>query len=93
MTYIGEEKEENDEMRDYYQNQHHFYPSGFYVYDLEQLIDGTVRKFKLSSAIGGQCSLINNSKFSNRFSFLKNYSTIVVIPFPHLNLINFIGMG
>ena len=71
----------------------YFSESGFYVYDLQQMLDGTLRRYRLGSAIGGQCSLINKSKFSNRFSFLQSYDNIVVIPFPHLNLINFIGMG
>jgi hypothetical protein len=35
---------------------------------------------------------LDNSKFSERFSFIQDYNTIAVIPFPHLNLINCIGM-
>ena len=37
--------------------------------------------------------MIDNSKFSDRFSFIQNFDSIAVIPFPHLNLINFVGMG
>lgn len=36
--------------------------------------------------------MLDKSKFSDRFSYIQDYSTIAVIPFPHLNLINFIGM-
>ena len=36
---------------------------------------------------------MDNSMFSDRFSFLKNYDAIVVMPFPHLNTINCVGMG
>ena len=57
------------------------------------MFNGNIEKYKLGSAIGGQSSLMNKSKFSNRFSFLQSYDNIIVIPFPHLNLINFIGMG
>ena len=39
------------------------------------------------------CNYIDNSRFSDRFSFFQNFDTIAVIPFPHLNLINCIGMG
>ena len=67
--------------------------SGFYVYDTTQLFDGKVEKYKLASAIGGVSNLIDNSKFSERFSFIQHFDSIAVIPFPHLNLINCVGMG
>ena len=67
--------------------------SGFYAIDLAKLLEGKVEKYKVSKAIGGVCSFVDNSKFSDRFSFIKDYNTISVIPFPHLNLINCIGMG
>lgn len=63
------------------------------MYDLSQLFHGKIERFKLARAIGGQCNTINKSKFSNRISFLQTYDHCVVIPYPHLNLINFIGMG
>ena len=47
----------------------------------------------MSSTIGGQCSLVSKNKFGNRFSFLQSYNNIVVIPFPHLNLVECVGMG
>ena len=43
--------------------------------------------------MGGVCNFIDNSKFSDRFSFIENYHSIAVVPFPHLNLINCVGMG
>ena len=39
--------------------------SGFYVSDVTRLFDGSVEKYRLISAIGGVCSMIDNSKFSN----------------------------
>ena len=44
--------------------------SGFFVYDLQRLCDGKIDQYKLASAIGGQCNLINKSRFGDRFSFL-----------------------
>ena len=79
---VNEEKYENDES-----------PSGFFVYDLTQLFEGKVEKYKLASAIGGVNNLFDNSKFSERFSFIQNFDSIAVIPFPHLNVINCVGMG
>ena len=90
---IGKFDDSEEETEEIVQDSNHFTDSGFYVYDLQQMFDGKIEKYKLSNAIGGQCSLVNSSKFSNRFSFLQSYDNIVVIPFPHLNTINFIGMG
>ena len=70
-----------------------FSGSGFYVYDIEKLLEGRVEKYKLAPAMGGVCNFIDNSKFSDRFSFIENYNSIAVVPFPHLNLINCVGMG
>ena len=70
----------------------HYCPSGFFVIDIVQLIQGRLEKYKLSKAVGGICNHIDNSIFSDRLSFIRDYDTIVVLPFPHLNLINFIGM-
>ena len=37
--------------------------------------------------------MIDSSQFSDRISFIKDYDSIGVVPFPHLNRINCIGMG
>ena len=52
-----------------------------------------MEKYKLAAAIGGVCSHIDNSKFSDRVSFIQNYDKIAVIPYAHINLINCVGMG
>ena len=64
-----------------------------YVYDLKELRLGVVEKYKLAPAIGGQSFFIDNSKYSNRMSFIQNFSMLAVVPYPHLNTINCIGMG
>ena len=56
-------------------------------------MEGKVETYKLFSAIVGCNKLIDNSRFSDRFSFLADFNHILVIPFPHMNLLNFIGMG
>lgn len=67
--------------------------SGFYVYDINMLVKGKLEVYKMCSAIGGVSNFIDNSKFSDRFSFISDFSNITVIPFPHLNLINCVGMN
>ena len=37
--------------------------------------------------------MIDNSKFGERFSYIQSYDSIVMIPFPHSNLLNCVGMG
>ena len=44
--------------------------SGLYVYDIAKLFQGKVEKYKLSKAIGGVCNHLDNSMFSDRFSFI-----------------------
>ena len=36
---------------------------------------------------------MDDSKFDDRFSFIQDYNTIVMMPHPHLNIINCVGMG
>lgn len=66
---------------------------GFYVYDIERLLDGQIEKYKIASSIGGVNYHIDKSTFSNRFAFLRNYSQITVVPFPHLNSLKCQGMS
>lgn len=63
------------------------------MYDIEQLFNSKIEKYKLSSAVGGVSNEISVSKFSNRISFIQNFDKIAVVPFPHLNLLNCEGMG
>ena len=72
---------------------HRFKSPGLYVYDASQLMEGKIESYKLSSAVVGASTLLDNSRFSDRFSFLSNFNEILVIPFPHMNLLNFVGMG
>ena len=47
-----------------------FSAPGLYVYDIKKLFQGKVEKYKLAKAIGGICNTIDNSRFSERFSFI-----------------------
>ena len=44
--------------------------SGLYVYNQVELFKGKIEKYKLVSTVGGQCNLIQKSRFGNRFSFI-----------------------
>ena len=66
---------------------------GFYVCDLTRLVEGKIDRYKLMQAVGGQANIIDNSRFSDRMSFIKDFNDICVIPFPHMNLINCVGMA
>ena len=70
-----------------------FHGSGLYIYDMTRLLDGIVEKYKLVSAVGGLSNIIDNSKFSDRFSFVQNFDSVAVIPYAHLNVIGCVGMG
>jgi len=67
--------------------------SGLYVFDIAKLLEGTISKYKISASLAGVCSTLDNSKFSDRFSYIQNFNYISIVPFPHVNLINCIGMG
>ena len=66
--------------------------AGFYIVDLHRLVKGKVEKYKLLNAIGGFCNCIDRSIFSSRLSILQSFDQLTVVPFPHLNLIDFVGM-
>jgi len=71
----------------------HSASSGLYVYDIAKLLQGRIEKYKIAKAIGGICNHVDNSMFSDRFSFVQDYNNIVVVPFPHLNHVNCVGMA
>jgi hypothetical protein len=38
--------------------------------DLNRLFEGKIERYKLATTIGGHANWIDNSKFSDRFSFI-----------------------
>ena len=70
-----------------------FGPSGLYVYNTDTMFKGRIQKYKLMSTVGGHCSLLDDSKFGDRISLIQSYDNIIMIPLPHLNLLNCVGMG
>ena len=61
--------------------------------DTQRLFEGKIERYKLVTAIGGVCNQIDINRYSNRLSFVMDYNKLAVIPFPHLNLINCVGMS
>ena len=66
---------------------------GFYVYDIDRLLEGQMEAYKLFSTVGGVNNQLDMSRFSQRITFLSNFKSIQVVPFPHLNLVNLVGMA
>ena len=66
---------------------------GFYVYDVDRMMEGYLETYKLFSTVAGVNNQLDVSRFSQRFSFLANFDTILVVPFPHLNILNLVGMS
>jgi len=89
---VNDESPDDPDNKKSYEVRHHA-SSGLYVYDIGKTLNGKIEKYKLAMAIGGVCNHVDNSLFSNRFSFIQDYNNLVVLPFPHLNLINCVGMG
>ena len=92
MPYACKDEKDEDSIDEPFSNWKRS-SSGFYVYDIEQLFNSKIEKYKLSKAVGGVSNDISVSKFSNRIAFIQNFDKIAVVPFPHLNLLNCEGMG
>ena len=56
------------------------------------MFEGRIEKYKLASGIGGLSTLIDHNQYSDRLSFIQSFHNLVVIPLPHLNIVNCIGM-
>jgi plastocyanin domain-containing protein len=66
---------------------------GLYAYDLNRLANSQVlTTYKLKDAIVGVNKHIDFCHNSYRISFLKNFDNIEMVPVPHRNTINFLGM-
>lgn len=67
---------------------------GLYVYDICRLLqEGQIENYLLAPAVVGLSSYIDFSDFSQRLSYFTSFEKISMLPFPHRNTINFIGMG
>ena len=66
---------------------------GLYVYDFSRLVEGAVEVHSLSKALVGANDFIDFDFGMQTISFIKNYSTIRIMPLPHRNTIKFFGMG
>jgi hypothetical protein len=66
---------------------------GLYAYDLQRLSNsGILITYKLKDAIVGVNRHIDFCNSSYRIAFLKDFDKIEMVPVPHRNTINFLGM-
>ena len=64
------------------------------MYNVAALLERRIEPYKVSQqGMGGQCTLLESNAKKSRLSFMEDYSTIIMIPLPHQNIINFTGMG
>ena len=66
--------------------------AGYYVFSVQALLRGKVDKYKVSSSAAGNCNLIEFYLYNERLAYIENYNKVIVIPIPHLNIVNCIGM-
>lgn len=67
---------------------------GLYVYDIcRLLLEGQIENYRMAPACVGLSYYIDNSEYSQRLSYFTSFEKISMLPFPHRNTINFIGMG
>jgi hypothetical protein len=66
---------------------------GLYAYDLKRLVNQLeLVTYKLKDSIVGVNHHIDFCNTSQRISFLKDFDSIEMVPVPHRNSINFLGM-
>ena len=63
------------------------------MYDFSRLIEGNLEVHILSDAMVRSNNHIDYNKQTQTISFIKDYSSIVMIPLLHRNNIKFFGMG
>ena len=66
---------------------------GLYVYDFSKLLEGSIEVHNLGIALVGANNFIDFDFGMQTISYIKNYSTIRIMPLPHRNTIKFFGMG
>ena len=66
---------------------------GLYAYDLQRLTNGQeLVNYKLKDAIVGVNRHLDFCNSSYRIGFLKDFNSIEVVPVPHRNTINLLGI-
>ena len=64
----------------------------FSAINLKQLLKGDLKKIEIMQVTSGSCSRIEDSLMSQRLAFMPNFSTLVTMPIPHLNILSMVGM-
>ena len=66
---------------------------GFYVYDIQQLIDNDLdNNFLLNETLVGNNGLLDFSEDNQRLSYMVDYDKIQIVPTLHRNVVSFMGM-
>ena len=68
------------------------YKEGFYIFSVQALLRGSVENFLVTETVSGLCSQIEYNPYTERIAYMTDYNSVVVIPIPHLNTVNGIGM-
>ena len=66
---------------------------GLYVYDFSRMLDGFIEVHNLGVSLVGANDFIDFDFGMQTISYIKDYSTIRIMPLPHRNTIKFFGMG
>lgn len=66
---------------------------GLCVYDFSRLLEGSLEVHMLSEAMVRSNNFIDYNRQTQTISFIKDYTSIVMIPLLHRNNIKFFGMG
>ena len=64
----------------------------FSAINLKQLLKGDLKKIEIMTVTSGSCSRIEDSLMSHTLAFMPNFSTLITMPIPHLNILSMVGM-
>ena len=67
-------------------------PAGFYIYDVARLAEGNIETHFLSTALAGALDFIDFDFITQTISFVKDFSTVVMMPLAHRNTLKFQSM-
>jgi len=57
------------------------------------LINSEIESYCIENTIGGFANYLNFSEYNQRITFMDSFNKIYLLPFPHRNTINLLGLG
>ena len=69
------------------------FDEGFYIFNVYDFFNFKIERNCVTPATGGMCNLVVWNKLNMRLAYMETFNKIVVIPLPHLNLVNFVRGG